>query len=123
YQSTLPERVGPVRSAREYYFNLANDYDALYIYHGAAKFVDRMIQDKGTAFLNGATYDNDKQLFVRESFRVAPHNSYVLFDEVYNRAESKQYDIESNHESLSFLDEGEEVLGEDAPYVKIRSEE
>src|SRR5699024_6358179 len=48
-----------------------------------------------------------------------PHNSYVLFDEVYNRAESKQYDIEFNHESLSFLDEGEEVLGEDAPYVKI----
>src|SRR5699024_8166096 len=43
----------------------------------------------------------------------------VLFDEVYNRAESKQYDVEFNHASLTFLDEDAEVFGEDAPYVKI----
>lgn len=119
YQSSFPERVGPVRSARQYYFNLADNYDALYIYHGAAKFVDRMIQDEGVEFLNGAIYDNDKQLFIRESFRVAPHNSYVLFEEVYNRAQSKQYDTEFKHDSLLFLDEDEEITGEDAPYVKI----
>lgn len=120
YHSSLPERVGPVRSARQYYFNLADDYDALYIYHGAAKFVDQMIQNEGIEFLNGAIYDNDKQLFIRESFRVAPHNSYVLFDEVYKRAESKGYDVEFAHKVLSFLAEDEQVTGEDATYVKIQ---
>src|SRR5699024_10612055 len=75
YQSTLPERVGPVRSAREYYFNIANGYDAIYVYHGAAKFVDKMIAERGIENLNAAQSDNDGELFVRESFRVAPHNS------------------------------------------------
>src|SRR5690625_277195 len=32
YQSEIPDVVGPVRSAREYYFTLANNYDALYVY-------------------------------------------------------------------------------------------
>ncbi|HZW68484.1 MAG TPA: DUF3048 domain-containing protein [Pseudogracilibacillus sp.] len=119
YQSTLPERVGPVRSAREYYVNLAEGYDALYIYHGAAKFVDKMIAERGIEHLNGAKSDNDGELFVRESFRVAPHNSYVLFDEVYNRAKAKDYDAEFVHDSLSFLEDGETVSGTDASGVKI----
>lgn len=120
FHSSLPERAGPVRSARQYYFNLADDYDALYIYHGAAKFVDQMIQNEGIEFLNGAIYDNDKQLFIRESFRKAPHNSYLLFDEVYNHAESKGYDVEFAHNSLPFLEEDEVVQGEEATYVKIQ---
>lgn len=119
YQSSLPERVGPVRSAREYYFNLANSYDALYVYHGAADFIDSMIRDEGIDFLNGAQYDNDQELFVREAFRVAPHNSYVLFDEVYNRAESKKYKIDLRHDLLPFIEEDDEVTGIDAPHAKI----
>lgn len=119
YQSTLPQRVGPVRSAREYYFRLADGYDAIYVYHGAANFIDEMIRDSGIDFLNGAHYDNDKQLFIRETFRVAPHNSYLLMEEAYNRAESKGYEITADHKPLTFLDEGETVTGEAASYVKI----
>lgn len=119
YQSSLPERVGPVRSAREYYVNLAESYDALYVYHGAAKFVDALIEDRGINYLNGAKSDNDGELFVREDFRVAPHNSYLLVDEVYNRAQSKQYDIEMTHTSLPFIEEDDEVTGVDATHAKI----
>src|SRR5699024_3899874 len=78
-----------------------------------------MIKDEGIDFLNGAVYDNDKKLFVRESFRVAPHNSYVLFDEVYKQSETKGYEVEATHVGLPFLDEDEEVIGKNAPYVKI----
>lgn len=119
YQSTIPERVGPVRSAREYYFRLAEDYDAIYVYHGAADFVNDMIQQSGIDFLNGAHYDNDKVLFIRESFRVAPHNSYLLIQEAYNKAEAKGYEITANHTPLTFLDEDDTVSGEAAPYAKI----
>ena len=31
FQSELPEEIGPVRSAREYYFELAEDYGAIYL--------------------------------------------------------------------------------------------
>src|SRR5690625_546006 len=33
YQSTIPEVVGPVRSARSYYIDTARDHGAIYIYH------------------------------------------------------------------------------------------
>lgn len=121
YQSELPEVVGPVRSAREYYIDIANNYDALYVYHGAAKFIDEMIVDKGVPFLNGATYDNDGNLFKRESFRQAPHNSYLQVDAVYEAAEDKGYETTVEYEALPFLnpDEVEAIEGDGAEHVEI----
>src|SRR5699024_4509176 len=59
YQSEEPEVVGPVRSAREYYFDLANGYDAIYVYHGAANVADDMLQKRGVENIDGTSYDND----------------------------------------------------------------
>src|SRR5690625_2486555 len=95
FQSEQPDVVGPVRSAREYYFTLADGYDALYVYHGAADFVNDMIINRGIPSLNGAQYDNNGHLFKREDFRKAPHNSYLLFDGVYDVAEQKGYDTKT----------------------------
>ncbi|SET39386.1 Protein of unknown function [Oceanobacillus limi] len=121
YHSEQPEVVGPVRSAREYYFDLANRYNALYIYHGAAGFIDDMIVNRGIDFLNGAIYDNDGHLFKREDFRVAPHNSYLLFDSVYEVAEGKGYEVTADYEALPFVteEEAENLPGNDATHVSI----
>ena len=121
FQSELPEVVGPVRSAREYYFDIANRYDALYVYHGAAGFIDEMIVNEGVSFLNGSTYDNDGHLFKRESFRNAPHNSYVQIDAVYEVAENKGYATTTEYEPLPFLDkeEIEAIQGEPAQHIEI----
>ncbi|GAA0302480.1 hypothetical protein GGQ92_002912 [Gracilibacillus halotolerans] len=117
FHSDIPEKVGPVRSARPYYFNLANNYDALYVYHGAANFIEDMIQSGETDGLNGMYYDNDKVLFERSSDRVAPHNSYAIFDGIATRAEEKNYELEAVHEPLLFADE--EVTGESAVDVTL----
>lgn len=121
YQSELPEVVGPVRSAREYYFELAEGYDAIYVYHGAADFVNDMIVNRGINFLNGSTYDNDGILFKRESFRKAPHNSYLQLGAVYDVASTKGYETTSTQESLNFLTEEkiETLDGEKAAQVKV----
>ncbi|MFB1050583.1 DUF3048 domain-containing protein [Paraliobacillus sp. JSM ZJ581] len=107
FQSEQPEEVGPVRSARPYYFNTADDYGALYVYHGAADFIEAMLVGGAADYLNGAHYDNDGYLFKRANFRVAPHNSYLQFDSVYEVAEEKGYDITADHEALLFLEEEE----------------
>lgn len=119
YQSTPPEVVGPVRSAREYFFTLADGYDAIYVYHGAADFVENMIQSRGIENLPGSRYDNDGHLFVRESFRKAPHNSYFQFGAANEVSEERGYEITANYEPMLFLTEGEEVTGEEASHVKI----
>lgn len=110
FHSEQPEVVGPVRSARPYYFNLADDYNALYVYHGAATFIENMLKNGAADHLNGAYYDNDRQLFKRESFRVAPHNSYVIFDAIAETAKEKGYEMETTYEPLTFLSD-EEMTG------------
>lgn len=121
FQSEQPEVVGPVRSAREYYFELAEMYDALYVYHGAADFIDEMIKQQGIEHINGAVYDNDGHIFKRESFRKAPHNSYLQFDAVIDIAEQKGYQTTGAVEPLFFLnkEEAEQIDGEPADDLSI----
>ncbi|WP_289890997.1 DUF3048 domain-containing protein [Virgibacillus pantothenticus] len=119
YQSELPSVIGPVRSAREYYFDLAHAYDAIYVYHGAADFIDQMIQDKGIDHLNGSLYDNDGILFKRESFRKPPHNSYLQLNALYDKAEEKGYDVTAAYEALPFAEAGSEVTGTPATLAKV----
>ncbi len=119
FQSNIPEVAGPVRSAREYYFELAKGYDALYVYHGSAKKVEKLLQKSGVDSINGAFHDDDKVLFKREDFRVAPHNSYVFLDAVYDQAEKEDFKIENKQKPLTFLDDGDKVEGESAEKISI----
>lgn len=107
FQSEQPEEVGPVRSARPYYFNTADDYGALYIHHGAATFIEDMLANGAADYINGSYYDDDGHLFKRADFRVAPHNSYLQFDAVYEVAEEKGYETTMDYEPLPFLEEEE----------------
>src|SRR5690625_743650 len=120
FHSEQPEVVGPVRSAREYYMNLAKDYEAIYVYHGAADFVNDLVKQSGVDFLNGSLYDNDGHLFKRESFRKAPHNSYLQFGAVNDVAESKGYSLTKSLDlSLPFIDEDDEIFGDNVAQVSI----
>src|SRR5690625_2646724 len=120
FHSEQPEVVGPVRSAREYYMNLAKDHEAIYVYHGAANFVNDLVAKSGVDFLNGAIYDNDGHLFKRESFRKAPHNSYLQFGAVNDVAESKGYSLTKSLDlSLPFIDEDDEISGDNVAQVSI----
>lgn len=119
FHSEHPEVVGPVRSAREYYFELASGYDALYVYHGAADFINDMIINRGISHLNGSTHDNDGNLFKREPTRKAPHNSYFLLPAAFDAAESSGYDVQMSIDSLPFLSEEESVTGDPALHVEI----
>ncbi|MBO8157228.1 MAG: DUF3048 domain-containing protein [Bacillaceae bacterium] len=121
YQSQRPEVVGPVRSAREYFIETAKGHGAIYVYHGAATYLEMKLKQGWVDNLNGAYYDNDRHLFKRENFRVAPHNSYLLFDGVYDVAEQRGYEIKKEHASLPFLTESEisSMEGEPAESVTI----
>ncbi|WP_077625238.1 DUF3048 domain-containing protein [Sediminibacillus massiliensis] len=107
FQSEQPTEVGPVRSAREYYYQLAKGYSALYVYHGAATHIEEELRSGVVDNLNGSYYDNDNYLFKRSSTRVAPHNSYLLFDNIYEEAGNQGYQVEMDHQPLPFLQEEE----------------
>ncbi|MGP4040891.1 DUF3048 domain-containing protein [Gracilibacillus sp. D59] len=119
FHGDIPERVGPVRSARPYYFNLANDYNAIYVYHGAADFIENMIKSGAVQGLNGMYYDNDKVLFERSSDRNPPHNSYTLFDGIYQRAEEEGYALEAEYQPMPFLEKDQAIEGETATDIRF----
>lgn len=85
YQSALPEKVGPVRSARSYFVDLAKAYDAFYIAHGYSPEAKSMLSSNVIDNINGMNYDGT--LFTRSTDRVAPHNSYISSENILKGAE------------------------------------
>ena len=85
YQSTLPKTVGPVRSARSYFVDLAKGYDAFYIAHGYSPEAKSMLSNNVVDNINGMNYDGT--LFNRSKDRVAPHNSYITAENILKGAE------------------------------------
>lgn len=84
YQSELPETVGPVRSARSYFIDLAKGFDAFYVAHGYSPEAKSMLTNNVVDNINGMDYDGT--LFKRSKDRVAPHNSYITSENIVNGA-------------------------------------
>ncbi|MGM9928331.1 MAG: DUF3048 domain-containing protein [Bacillus sp. (in: firmicutes)] len=119
YQSEHPERVGPVRSARDYYIEIAKGLNSLYVCHGYSPEAKELLEDNYVDSLNGLFYDGT--LFKRDSSRKAPHNSYISFSNIEKGAEEKGYDMTIMPPSFSFLseDEREDLAGEDTSLITI----
>jgi hypothetical protein len=108
YQSEMPENIGPVRSARDYFVNLAKDLQAFYIAHGYSPGA-LAILDSGTIdHLNGMKYDGT--YFKRSTSRKAPHNSYITGENIYAAAEKIGVNLKQQQgTALSFYDSIEDV--------------
>lgn len=85
YQSELPENIGPVRSARSYFIDMAKGFDAFYVAHGYSPEAKTMLDHRIIDNINGMAYDGI--LFKRSNDRVAPHNSYITSENILKGAE------------------------------------
>jgi Protein of unknown function (DUF3048) N-terminal domain/Protein of unknown function (DUF3048) C-terminal domain len=119
FQSEKPENIGPVRSARDYYIELAKGLDALFIAHGYSAEAQKMLENDYVDNLNGMVYDGT--LFKRANFRDAPHNSYITYENVLKGAKEKKYEMDQSPPEFQFLseDESKSVTGDEAKSVMI----
>lgn len=119
YQSEKPEIIGPVRSSRDYYIELSNGYDALYIAHGYSPKAKQILQSGAVDNINGMQYDGS--LFWRADFRKAPHNSYISFENIEKGADKLGYQMNKEVSSFKFLSEDEmkDFEGTPAEHVRI----
>lgn len=85
FQSEIPESIGPIRSARSYFIDIAQGLDAFYIAHGYSPEAKSMLERKVVDNINGMNYDGT--YFKRSSDRKAPHNSYISGENVVAGAE------------------------------------
>ena len=106
YQSALPTTVGPVRSARSYFVDLAKAYDAFYVAHGYSPEAQSMLNNNVVDNINGMNYDGT--LFKRSTDRVAPHNSYISSENIIKGAEKVGASMNYSKKVVqAFYEEGE----------------
>ncbi len=73
------DKIGPVRSARHYYCDIANEYDAIYVHYGQTKYAVSKMNELHQDHISGLDYV-DGTIFFRDYNRVAPHNAYISSD-------------------------------------------
>lgn len=118
FQSEKPLNVGPVRSARDYYIELAKGLNALYIAHGYSPEAKQLLDNNYIDNINGMAYDGT--LFKRSSTRKAPHNSYITYENILKGAEQNKFSMKTNPPSFQFVKEDQiDVTGNDAKTVMI----
>lgn len=88
FQSGRPASIGPIRSARLYYVEMARTFDAAYVHAGGsddglAKIKELGVKDMN-AFEENGTYE-------RVDFRDAPHDLYSSMDKLISRSDQLGY--------------------------------
>ena len=119
YQSQIPTNVGPIRSARSYFIDIAKGLDAFYVAHGYSPEAKAMLTNGTVDNINGMNYDGT--LFQRSRERKAPHNSYMPGENVAAAAEKVGASLLYEKKvSFSFYEEQDSVkIGMTANEVKM----
>ena len=91
------DRIGNVRSCRDYFVYWALEYDSIYVHFGGPFYITDIIEREGTDNITGCFYgDNHHQgeyanAYFRSSDRKAPHNAYASADGLDNAIEHFGY--------------------------------
>ena len=120
FQSELPEEIGPIRSARDYFVHMAKGMDAFYVAHGYSPDALALLKSNYIDHVNGMQYDGT--LFKRSKERRAPHNSYISAENIRTAAEKTNSSMEiAKTSSLSFHDSVESAkIGDSAQEMVVR---
>ncbi len=97
--SRLPEKVGPIRSARHYFVDLAEGFDGIFVHFGFSPLAKSQIANHDVDNINGL-YDN---YFYRDSSRgvSSEHRAYTTDEAIANAIKNKEYrtEIEKDYKS------------------------
>ena len=86
------ERVGNIRSCRDYYVYWAFEWDAIYCHAGGPFYIDEVISRKDTNNINALTAPSG--VFYRTTDRSAPQNLYLDGADIVKEANRLGYDLE-----------------------------
>lgn len=125
FSSYDSELVGPVRSARPYYAEIARSFDPVYVFWGTAPIFYKVIENLGLDYLSPLGDESGNSSisanFVdgngvdskRDSSRVAPHNAYMFTPRIKELASKQGYSLEGGQSSFHFkLDAPESDRGD-----------
>lgn len=107
------DKIGPVRSCREFYVYFAKEYGAIYIHFGFSPLAANLLADPNVQALDGM---KGWCSFYRTSDRVAPHNAYTTTEGILGSIEVKGWNTELSEDfeqPLLFIN------GDDTPEIML----
>lgn len=106
YQSTIPDQLGPVRSARLSDLWIAPQYDGLLFFSGANRSVLNKIK---ASTIPSMSHSAASSLYKRVSYRRAPHNLYLDAAKAYDVAKGKDFAVTGEYGGLLFGEPSKET--------------
>lgn len=116
YYSQVPDKIGPTRSARPYFIDMAREYKAVFVHHGWSPQAKAYLEKNIIPYISAFTYGN---LFYRSSDRAAPHNSYTTGQDVWKLIKKKGWDKKQDVREFQFYGDGQRQEGETAVNIDI----
>ncbi len=91
--SRLPDKIGPTRSARHYFVELAEGYDSILVHFGGSTYGYDSLKQQGTDHIDGMS-DN---YFSRDKSRnvASEHTAYTTKDNIVKAIENKDFRTEA----------------------------
>ncbi|MDO4344415.1 MAG: DUF3048 domain-containing protein [Eubacteriales bacterium] len=115
------EKIGPVRSCRDYFIDFAMEFDALYTHYGQAVYAFDLLNSDMVDNISGLQYQEaageingyaGEDIFYRTDDRPAPHNAYTSYEGLMRAVERKEYDMALDDDysgHFKFASDGETV--------------
>ena len=120
------ESIGSMRSAREYFISFAQDYDAIFVHHGAADTAFEQIRERDIDNLEGIYGGLEGITFFRDAVRRQElgyaHSMMVTGEGLVKGIARKKYRTTTESSfprPLQFADETYELDGQSAVKVKV----
>lgn len=118
YHSQQPKKIGPVRSIRPYYIDIASGFDSIMVHAGGSPAALTTLRNRGMAHLDEIY--NAGSYFWRESFRRAPHNLYTDLEQIWTGSRTLGFREEATIPNVLFADPEAEVRGDAAETIQLR---
>ncbi|MDO5539877.1 MAG: DUF3048 domain-containing protein [Eubacteriales bacterium] len=126
------EKIGPVRSCRDYFIDFAMEFDAFYTHYGQAVYAFDLLNSDMVDNISGLEYQEaagkingyaGEEIFYRTNDRPAPHNAYTSYEGLQKALEKKEYNTELDDEyegHFKFAADGEVITYSDgtAEYIE-----
>jgi hypothetical protein len=117
------EKIGPIRSARPYLAQLAQEWYGVYIHAGESPQAQIYFKNEDVDHINEMF---NPRGFWRDKKRKAPHNLYSSSENLWQEIERRGWDEKKDIKGFSFLAEDEVPKGEEAlevtvnyPYMRV----
>jgi hypothetical protein len=118
YQSQKPERLGPVRSVRPYFIDIAEGMNAVLVHAGGS--TEALARLKQTNYEHLDEIYNAGRYFWREKFRRMPHNLYTDMARLREAIADKGWETKAGAlPQFHFLQDEEVRDGQPATRVEI----